>query len=62
VLYRIMECIFRCGIWVRTIAKADGKVKRRTLRSGRMGKKSGNINVRGKGALPAITLLNAIIR
>jgi hypothetical protein len=36
--------------------------KSRTLLGGRMGKKSRNNNVRGKGAHGSITSLNAIIR
>ena len=36
--------------------------KSRKVRGGRMDRKSRNNNIRGKGALPAITLLNAIIR
>ena len=39
-----------------------GQDKSRKVLGGRMGRKSRNNNVRGKGAHVAITLLNAIIR
>ena len=43
-------------------ARLERQDKSRTLLGGRMGKKSRNNNVRGKGAHVTITLLNAIIR
>jgi hypothetical protein len=52
----------RCRKSSLTATRLRRQDKSRTLLGDRMGKKSRNNNVHGKGALPAITLLNVIIR